>query len=56
MGAISESIARVAKANGVEIVTSASISRILTEGGRATGVELTDGTKVSLIRMESLKP
>ncbi|MDH6182470.1 phytoene desaturase [Microbacteriaceae bacterium SG_E_30_P1] len=37
-----ESIADLAEGEGVEIVTSASVTSIRVEGGRATGVEYTD--------------
>ena len=43
MGSITQSMARSAEASGVSIRTGAEVSRILTSGGRATGVELADG-------------
>ena len=44
MGGISEALARAATHFGAMIRTSAAVTRILTEDGRATGVELADGT------------
>ena len=43
MGAITQSLARSAEGSGVSIRTGAEVRRILTNGGRATGVELEDG-------------
>jgi phytoene dehydrogenase-like protein len=43
MGAVTQSLARVARARGVEIRTSAEVSRIRVSNGRATGVELASG-------------
>jgi len=43
MGAITQAIAAECRARGVELVTDAAVSRVLTKDGRATGVELEDG-------------
>ncbi len=43
MGGITQSLARSAEASGVSIRTGATVKRILTGGGRTTGVELIDG-------------
>jgi phytoene dehydrogenase-like protein len=45
-GAISLAIASAARAAGAEIRTSASVARILVEGGRATGVVLQTGEEI----------
>lgn len=42
--AVVEAIANVARAQGATIETDAPVTRILTEGGAATGVELADGS------------
>jgi phytoene dehydrogenase-like protein len=46
MGAITQAMARVAAAHGVEIETSASVREVLIEQGRARGVALADGRVV----------
>src|SRR5438445_13051340 len=46
MGAISDAIARAARAFGADIRTSSTVRRILVRKGRAVGVELADGTSV----------
>src|SRR2546429_4199761 len=46
MGAISDAIARAARAFGADIRTSSTVRRILVREGRAVGVELADGTIV----------
>ncbi|TLZ80954.1 MAG: NAD(P)/FAD-dependent oxidoreductase, partial [Methanobacteriota archaeon] len=46
MGAISDAIARAARAFGAEIRTTSTVRRILVRKGRAVGVELADGTTV----------
>lgn len=43
MGGITQSLARSAEASGVSIRTGAEVERILTNNGRATGVELAGG-------------
>ena len=43
MGGITQSLARSAEASGVSIRTGANVKHILTNNGRATGVELEDG-------------
>jgi phytoene dehydrogenase-like protein len=45
MGMISESIARAARAHGVEIRTNSPVARIITRDGEAAGVALADGTE-----------
>src|SRR5206468_3102060 len=46
-GGISNAIASAARANGVEIRTEASVARIATRGGRATGVILESGEEIA---------
>src|SRR5438445_12364139 len=46
MWAISDAIARAARAFGADIRTSSTVRRILVRTGRAVGVELADGTIV----------
>ena len=43
MGGITQSMARSAEAHGAAIRTSAEVKRIITDNGRATGVELVSG-------------
>ena len=43
MGGITQSLARSAEASGVSIRMGAEVKRILTDDGKATGVELVDG-------------
>ena len=43
MGAITQAMAKEAEARGVDIVLEAPVARVLTEGGRASGVALADG-------------
>src|SRR6186997_3198556 len=45
-GAISETIARAAKAHGAEIRTGAAVDRVLVKNGRATGVVLEGGEEI----------
>jgi phytoene dehydrogenase-like protein len=45
-GAVSEAIAAAAREHGVEIRTEASVARILTRNGRATGVVLENGDEL----------
>ncbi|HYN68764.1 MAG TPA: NAD(P)/FAD-dependent oxidoreductase [Candidatus Eisenbacteria bacterium] len=45
-GGISEAIAGAARANGAEIRTEAPVAKILTRGGRATGVALESGEEI----------
>jgi len=45
-GGISNAIAGAARANGAEIRTEAPVARILTRGGRATGVALESGEEI----------
>jgi phytoene desaturase len=44
---IIRAVARLAEASGVRIRTGARVSAILTDAGRATGVELADGERVA---------
>jgi phytoene dehydrogenase-like protein len=46
-GGISNAIASAARANGAEIRTEAPVARILTRGGRATGVVLESGEEIA---------
>ena len=46
MGALSDAIAASAKEFGADILTNKSVSRITVRDGTATGVELSDGSKV----------
>ena len=43
MGAITQAMGRSAKAHGASIRTDAEVARIVTDGGRAAGVELATG-------------
>jgi phytoene dehydrogenase-like protein len=43
MGAITQTMAKAARAHGAEIETDAAVSEVLVEGGRAVGVALADG-------------
>jgi phytoene dehydrogenase-like protein len=45
-GAISESIASAARVHGAEVRTDASVERVLTRDGRATGVALASGEEI----------
>jgi diapolycopene oxygenase len=45
MGAISNCLAAAAREAGAEIVTNATVKRVLYEGNKARGVEMDDGTK-----------
>jgi phytoene dehydrogenase-like protein len=49
MGAITQAMARVAAAHGVEIETSAPVRDVLIEQGRARGVALADGRVVRAV-------
>jgi phytoene dehydrogenase-like protein len=49
-GELPRAIAAVAEGAGAEIRTDAPVARILTENGRASGVELTDGERVEARR------
>ncbi len=46
MGAITAAMAASGAAHGMEVRTSSEVERILVQGGRATGVLLTDGTEL----------
>jgi phytoene dehydrogenase-like protein len=46
-GAISETIARAARALGAEIRTDATVEKVLVRNGRATGVALASGEEIS---------
>jgi phytoene dehydrogenase-like protein len=54
MGGVSAAIARSAESNGAEIRAAVEVARITTSSaGRATGVELTDGTAIRSRRVVS---
>ncbi|HEX9124680.1 MAG TPA: NAD(P)/FAD-dependent oxidoreductase [Actinomycetota bacterium] len=54
MGGVSAAMARAAEAAGAEIRTGAEVQRVaITSGGRAVGVELTDGSLVRAARVVS---
>jgi phytoene dehydrogenase-like protein len=46
MGGISQALERAAVHFGAQVRTSAAVSRIVTKDGRATGVEIRDGTRI----------
>ncbi|NOT08572.1 MAG: NAD(P)/FAD-dependent oxidoreductase [Gemmatimonadales bacterium] len=46
-GAISETIARAARSFGAEIRTGAAVEKVLTKGGRVTGVALGSGEEIA---------
>jgi phytoene dehydrogenase-like protein len=46
MGAVSEAIAKEARARGVEITTGAEVIAVRTKGGRASSVALSDGSEI----------
>lgn len=47
MGAISAAILQAAKAAGAQIITDAAVTEVLVEQGRASGVALRDGRRIS---------
>jgi phytoene dehydrogenase-like protein len=47
MGAISAALAAEARSHGVEIVTNATVSKVTSRGGRASGIVLADGSEVA---------
>jgi phytoene dehydrogenase-like protein len=47
MGGLSNAIASAAKEKGAEIRVNAAVAKITTQGGRATGVVLADGTEIT---------
>ncbi|HET6801408.1 MAG TPA: NAD(P)/FAD-dependent oxidoreductase, partial [Casimicrobiaceae bacterium] len=51
MGAITQAMARECIARGVTIRTHAPVRRVIVEQGRATGVELEDGTAIAARRV-----
>jgi phytoene dehydrogenase-like protein len=53
MGGVSQALAGAARAAGAEIRTGAAVRRIEVRGGRATGVELVDGTVIPARRVVS---
>lgn len=53
MGGVSAAIAKAAMAAGADIRTSAEVSRVTIREGRATGVELEDGTTIRAKRVVS---
>jgi phytoene dehydrogenase-like protein len=46
MGAITQAMAKAARAHGVEIETDAGVSEVIVEGGRAVGIALADGRAI----------
>lgn len=46
-GGLTKALARMIEAHGGQVVTNAPVKRILTQGSRATGVELASGERVS---------
>ncbi len=53
MGGLTQALAAAARDLGVEIRTDAEVARILTRGGRVTGVALTDGAEFETKRVVS---
>jgi phytoene dehydrogenase-like protein len=53
MGMVGTVLARAGEAFGAEVRTGASVRRVVIEGGRASGVELDDGTVVRARRVVS---
>jgi phytoene dehydrogenase-like protein len=47
MGAITTALALEARSHGVEIVTNAAVSKVLSKNGRASGIVLADGSEVA---------
>ncbi len=50
MGAVMSAMAAHARANGADIRTSSPVRQVLVSGGRATGVQLADGTELTARR------
>ena len=53
IGRVTEAMADAAREAGAEIRTSAEVERVVVAGGRATGVELVDGTVIEAERVLS---
>jgi phytoene dehydrogenase-like protein len=53
MGGVSQALASAARAAGAEIRTGAAVRRVRIGGGRATGVELDDGSVIAARRVVS---
>ena len=53
IGRVTEAMADAAREAGAEIRTSAEVERVVVADGRATGVELTDGTEIEADRVLS---
>ncbi|MGE5191688.1 MAG: phytoene desaturase family protein [Deltaproteobacteria bacterium] len=53
MGALTQAMARSARAAGVEIRCNAAVSEIVTSNGRATGVRLETGEEIAATRIAS---
>jgi phytoene dehydrogenase-like protein len=53
MGGLSNAIASAAKEKGAEIKVNAPVARILTNGGRAVGVAMKDGTEYRAAKVVS---
>jgi phytoene dehydrogenase-like protein len=57
MGAVADAIARAARGLGAEIRTGAPVARVVTSGGRATGVVLESGEEIGAgVVVSSLHP
>src|SRR5215471_15355005 len=57
MGAVADAVASAARGFGVEIRTGAPVARVLTSGGRATGVALESGEEIGAgVVVSSLHP
>lgn len=53
MGALSEALAASARSHGAQVRTSATVRSVIIEGGRARGVQLTDGEVIRARRVIS---
>jgi phytoene dehydrogenase-like protein len=53
MGGVSQALAGAARAAGAELRTGAAVCRVRIRGGRATGVELSDGSVIAARRVVS---
>jgi phytoene dehydrogenase-like protein len=57
MGAITQAMAKACMAQGVEILTNTPVRLVLTDGGKAAGVELADGGRIAArIVVSNLNP
>ena len=53
IGLVTEAMADAAREAGAEVRTSAEVERVVVDGGKATGVELSDGTVIAADRVLS---